>query len=121
MKMKEVPINWCSETDLTGDEDMDRTNAWYSVYFFIRNPRNARNIEDLKADTPTMYFLAALQRTNAIEIEVYEDHRHKCFGITAYFEDEESCVACAVTYGDRSYTVPSGGPFQELKTVEKTS
>jgi len=125
MKMtanKQVAIKWLSETDLLSDDyeaDFASKNAWYIKELYIQNPDNTKTLEDLKRDKEAIQLLADLQKTNAVEINVYQDDRHESFNIQVFFEDEESCEACTTAFGGDFYGVPTGDIFRQLKMVQK--
>jgi predicted dithiol-disulfide oxidoreductase (DUF899 family) len=122
--MTHTPICWLSETYLFSDDllaDMRRQVPWYTVDIYIQNPDNTRTLEDLKKDKETMQLLTDLLKTNAMEIKVYADESHEAFNIEVFFEDQESCEACATTYSGGQYGAPTGDIFRQWKMVEKTS
>ena len=107
-------VGWLSYADACNpnkdkdiENDLERQSNYYEASVGIQNPGNKRTLDELKTDDELLELLENLEGFAPVEMEVYEDHIHESFDITAYFDNEEDCINCAAVHSGGSYCSPS--------------
>ena len=107
-------LGWLSYADACNpnkdkeiENDLERQGNYYEANVYIQNPGNKRTLDELKTDDELLQLLENLKTFEPVEIEVYEDHRHESFNVSAYFDNAEDCKNCAAVHSGGFYCAPS--------------